>query len=181
MYNELHEAWKREQKSTKLEKLPSDFYSKAAIYLVKLERESRMLDKRTLKAQLLRDEMKHVRQMIQELVQTRHTKLFEKVAGNERISLNVLTSEEKKVYTGVLPFAEAYQSFAENILRGSAPEVHVETQRKTAVVRFLKKVPAFVGVDMETYGPFKVEDVASLPLANCKILVEKGLTEKIEI
>jgi len=33
---------------------------------------------------------------------------------------------------------------------------------------------------METYGPFKVEDVASLPVENAKILVKKGLAEKVE-
>jgi DNA replication initiation complex subunit (GINS family) len=34
---------------------------------------------------------------------------------------------------------------------------------------------------MKTYGPFKAEDVASLPVENVKILVKQGLAEKIEV
>jgi len=34
---------------------------------------------------------------------------------------------------------------------------------------------------MKTYGPFKVEDVASLPAENAKILIRQGLAEKVEV
>jgi DNA replication initiation complex subunit (GINS family) len=33
---------------------------------------------------------------------------------------------------------------------------------------------------MKTYGPFKVEDVASLPIENAKVLIKQGLAEKVE-
>jgi DNA replication initiation complex subunit (GINS family) len=33
---------------------------------------------------------------------------------------------------------------------------------------------------MKTYGPFKAEDVASLPAANSSILAKQGLAVKIE-
>jgi DNA replication initiation complex subunit (GINS family) len=48
-------------------------------------------------------------------------------------------------------------------------------------LRFVKAVPAVVGVDMKTYGPFMVEDVASVPVENAKILVKQGLAEKVEL
>jgi DNA replication initiation complex subunit (GINS family) len=44
----------------------------------------------------------------------------------------------------------------------------------------LKEVPAIIGADMKTYGPFKVEDVAALPVENTKILVKQGLAERVE-
>jgi len=34
---------------------------------------------------------------------------------------------------------------------------------------------------MKTYGPFMVEDVASVPLENAKILVKQGLAEVVEV
>jgi len=34
---------------------------------------------------------------------------------------------------------------------------------------------------MKTYGPFKAEDVASLPIENANVLVKQGLAEKIEV
>jgi DNA replication initiation complex subunit (GINS family) len=47
-------------------------------------------------------------------------------------------------------------------------------------LRFLKAIPAVVGADMKTYGPFLAEDVASLPVENAKVLVKRGLAEAIE-
>lgn len=49
------------------------------------------------------------------------------------------------------------------------------------VVRFLEPVPVFVGVDGLTYGPFKPEDVASIPALQAKGLIEKGAVVKIMV
>ena len=181
MYSELYEAWKRELKNTELEKPSSDFYSKIADYLRRLKEEGRMLDKRTVKARLLKNETRNVKRMIRELVQARYRKLVKKLAEGEKIPSDFLTMEEKEIYTGVLPLAEAYESFSKGILRGYAPKIDGEQKRKKAVLHFLKEVPAIIGADMETYGPFKVEDVASLPLENSKILVKQGLAERVEV
>lgn len=181
MYNELYEAWRRELENIKLGSLSSDFYSRIASYLRRLKEEGRMLDRRTVKARLLENEMRNVKRMIRELIQARYRKLVRKAAEGEKIPSDFLTIEEKKIHMEVLPFAEAYQSFAENILRGYAPKVNVEQRDRKAVLRFLKEVPAIIGADMEAYGPFKVEDVASLPVGNSKILVKQGLAERVEI
>jgi hypothetical protein len=42
-------------------------------------------------------------------------------------------------------------------------------------------VPAIIGADMKTYCPFKVEDIAFLPVKNAKILIKQGLAEKLEL
>ena len=103
------------------------------------------------------------------------------MAKSEKVSSDVLTVEEQKIYTGASPLAEAYQSFAKNILRGNVLKMDVGREHKRAVLRFLKDVPAIIGADMKTYGPFKVEDVASLPVENAKIFVKHGLAEKIDV
>ena len=56
----------------------------------------------------------------------------------------------------------------------------VGREHKRAVLRFLRDVPAIIGADIKTYGPFKAEDVASLPVENAKVLIKQGLAEKIE-
>ncbi|MDH5754018.1 MAG: hypothetical protein OEY95_02245 [Candidatus Bathyarchaeota archaeon] len=180
MYNELYEVWKRELESGELGRLPPNFYSRIADYLRKLKEESRMLDKRTVKARLLKSEMRNVKRILRELLRTRYRKLIKKTAKGQKISPDSLSVEEEKIYMGVLPLAEAYKSFAKNLLRGRVPMVNVEREHKRAVLRFLRDVPAIIGADMKTYGPFKVEDVASLPIENAKILVKQGLAEKVE-
>jgi DNA replication initiation complex subunit (GINS family) len=52
---------------------------------------------------------------------------------------------------------------------------------KRVALRFLQPVPSIIGSDMKTYGPFLVEDVASVPESNAKILVKQGLAKIAEL
>ena len=49
------------------------------------------------------------------------------------------------------------------------------------LVRFLKKTPPLVGIDLINYGPFEKEDIANLPQKNAKILIFEKFVEKIEL
>jgi DNA replication factor GINS len=51
---------------------------------------------------------------------------------------------------------------------------------KGMVVRFLKEVPEIVGADMKTYGPFKAEDIATLPVENAKALIKQEVAMEVE-
>lgn len=48
-----------------------------------------------------------------------------------------------------------------------------------AVLRFLQPIPAFMGEDMRKYGPFQIEDVATVPSLNAKGLLEKGAAVEV--
>ena len=52
---------------------------------------------------------------------------------------------------------------------------------RRVTVRFLKPVPSIIGADMKSYGPFLVEDVASVPELNARILVKQGLAKLVEL
>ncbi|MGQ9623768.1 MAG: DNA replication complex subunit Gins51 [Candidatus Bathycorpusculaceae bacterium] len=181
MYNELYEIWKGELENIELVKLPKNFYSEVVEYLKRLREESRMLDKRTVKASLLRSEMQNAKRMIRELTRLRYRKLVRKMAKGEKVSADILTVEEEKIYGDFSSFAEAYRNFVRNVLHGHLPKVEIGTKRRRVVLRFLRDVPAIIGVDMETYGPFKAEDIASLPMENAKILLKQGLAERVEV
>ncbi len=181
MYNELWQAWKRELESVNLEKLPLDFYVRVADLARRLREESRMLDKRTAKATLFRKEMQNVKRMVRELIQTRCQKIINKLTSGEEIPRDVLTAEEEEMCMRISPFTEKIWNLATEILRGHAPKVSIEQQHKKATLRFLKDVPAIIGADMKAYGPFKPEDIASLPVENAKILVKQNLAEKVEV
>jgi DNA replication initiation complex subunit (GINS family) len=47
-------------------------------------------------------------------------------------------------------------------------------------VRFLSEIPAVIGADMKTYGPFKPEDIGSMPLENARVLIKQSMAEKVE-
>lgn len=181
MYNELYEIWKIETETTELGKLPSDFYFRIADYMRKLREESRMLDKKTARARLLFREMQNVKRMFREVTHARYRKLVNIIAKGNVVPSDLLTAEEESFLKGALPYAETFRKLTEDVLHGHAPKVNVGKERKRAVLRFLKDVPAIIGADMKLYGPFKVEDVASLPMENAKILVKQGLAEKVEV
>ncbi len=181
MYDELYAAWRLEIENTTLGGLPPDFYTRIADYLKRIKEETRMLDKKTVKANLLEHEMHHVKRMLQELVWARYKKLIKIITESQRVPSDLLTVEETKMCAGFLPFTEAYQRFAKNLLQGQVSKVDIEKVHKRVALRFVKSVPAVIGVDMKTYGPFMVEDVASVPVENAKILVRQGLAELVEV
>ncbi len=49
------------------------------------------------------------------------------------------------------------------------------------LIRFLKKTPPLVGLDLINYGPFEKEDIALIPLENAKILISENQAEVIEL
>lgn len=180
MYKDIFEFWKRENDSTELVELPPDFYLQVSKYVKRLREEGRMIDRKTLKSSLLKVEMRNVSRLIRELVKIRCQKLVQIFMKGKKVPLDALAVQERSIVKeGSLSFAEMFQNLAEDALRGYLAEKVEKTQKRVAV-RFLKEVPAIIGADMKAYGPFKCEDVASLPIENVKVLIKQKLAEKIE-
>jgi DNA replication factor GINS len=190
MYSELYTAWQREIENSAIQPLPADFYKRVSRYVQQIKTETQTPDKGNLKASLMEQEYLYVNRMIKELLRTRYKKLLKTVKGGQKLLPDILTSEETEFLTGLLPFAEAYSNFAKSLLQGKTPksvitpaepkEITAEVQHKRVTLRFVKAIPAIVGSDMKTYGPFLAEDVASVPADNAKILVKQGLAMIVE-
>jgi DNA replication factor GINS len=180
LYNELYEVWKKEKDSVKIQRLPKDFYAKIADYIKKIKEENRMLDKKTTKAKLLDREFKNVKIMVGELFQIRYKKLREKALVRETVARDALTGEEEKLCGEVLLLAEAYQAFSKDILRGRLSNIEKGQKHSMIVLRFVQEIPALVGSDMKTYGPFRPEDIAILPPENARILIKQGVAVKVD-
>lgn len=181
MYAELCVAWQQELEGTELGRLPSDFYVRIAEYVRRIKEETRMLDKKTVKAGLLENELQNVKRMLRELAWARYGKLVKMVGEGQKVPSNLLTVEEAEICASYVSFAEAYQKFAQNLLQGQILKVDVTKSHKRVALRFVKAIPAVIGADMKAYGPFMVEDVASLPVENAKILVKQGLAVAVEV
>ena len=184
MYDELFAAWRFEVEKDELGSLSQDFYARVADYVRRIKEESRMLDKKALKAGLLERELAHVQRILGELVWARYRKLLRLLTENRKVPSDLLAAEEAALCTGFLSFVEAYQNFAKKLLQGQVSEVAVAKTHKAhkrVTLRFLKVIPAVVGVDMKTYGLFLAEDVGSVPVENAKLLVKRGLAEAVEV
>ncbi|MEM3769594.1 MAG: hypothetical protein QXG76_00215 [Candidatus Bathyarchaeia archaeon] len=181
MYEELYRIWKNEREKDTLEELPQDFYIKVADYLRRIKEETRMIDKKTVRAALLQAEMQNVKQMLQQLLKIRREKMVKKAFKGEKIQSNVLTKEEQVAIQKIASLLENLQDLTKQLLEGQHVAMRDEKEQKRIVLRFLKEVPAIVGRDMKAYGPFNTEDIASLPIENAKILIRQGLAEKISV
>jgi len=180
LYNELYEAWKKEKESVEIQKLPRNFYAKLADYVKKIREESRMLDEKTTKAKLMKRELKNVRSMVKELVRLRRKKTLEKTVAGEPVPREILAEGEEKLYEQLFPLAESCQTFLKDILQGRLSPIEKEEKPKKMLVRFVQEIPAIVGSDMKTYGPFKPEDIATLPTENARILIKQGVAVEVE-
>jgi DNA replication factor GINS len=180
MYDELYEAWTKERETTEIQALPKDFYVKLAGYMKRMREESRMLDEKTVRAKLLRRESKNVKKMVEELIQLRSEKALGKTVDGKVVAKELLTYEEEKLLGEVSPSLESYHTLLKDILGGRSPRVEVKEKPKTMILRFTQEIPAIIGVDMKTYGPFEPEDIASLPFENARILVKQGVAVEVE-
>jgi hypothetical protein len=139
-----------------------------------------MLDKKTLKATLLEHEAKHVRSMLEQLVWMRYEKLTHLMTESQKVPTELLSTDEVRIFEGFVPYAKGYGRLEKGLLEGPPADKVADTAHKRVVLRFVKAVPAIIGADMKTYGPFMVEDVASVHVDNARILVKQGLAVMVE-
>ena len=139
-----------------------------------------MLDKKTAKAKLLSTASINVKVMVGELFFLRYRKLREKAFARETVARDCLTEQEEKFYDGVLPLAEAYRAFFKDVLRGHLSPLEKGAKQTMTVLRFVQEIPALVGADLKTYGPFGPEDIATLPPENARILVKQGVAVEVD-
>ena len=193
-YNELYAAWQREINDSTLGALPIDFYGKIAEYLRRIKEEDKVLDKKSAKTNLLLHESANVTQMLEELLEIRYRKLIKTVTKSQKLPAELLTTEETRMCETFTDFAKTYRKFADDLMLGQLTTepikviVKIEATtapapqiRKRSTIRFLKNIPAIMGADMKSYGPFVAEDVASLPLQNAQVLVKQGLAVLVEV
>lgn len=181
MYDELYEAWRKEKENIEVQTLPKDFFNRLAQYVKRLREEGRMLDEKTVRARLLMCESKNVKKLCGELIQLRYEKILKKVMAGETLVKEGLTDDEEKLFREMVTSTESYQNFLKGVLSGHSPSVEVKERAKKRVLRFLQEIPAIIGADMKTYGPFKPEDVASVPAENAKVFVKQGLAVEVEV
>lgn len=198
MYNELYAAWRREIEEAPLGGLPPDFYVRIADYLRHIIEENKVLDKKSVKVNLLNHEAQNAKWMLKDLLRARYKKLVKTITQSHKLPSNLLTVEEAKMCESFAAFTDAYQKFAKDLMQGQTikldikvdvkvePEVshkpeEAEVNRKRVALRFTKNIPAIIGADMKLYGPFVAEDVASLPSENAKMLVKQGLAISVEV
>jgi len=163
-----------------IQPLPKDFYIRLTKYVRKIREEQRMLDEKTVKGSLMKKEEENVRKMVKELIQTRYEKITRLTKKDEAASIAHLTQEEEGWFQESSLQFESFKKLVEKLLQGRLKKDEEKPRNGLVVVRILREIPEIIGIDMKTYGPFKPEDIASLPAENARTLIKQGAAIEVE-
>jgi DNA replication factor GINS len=111
-------------------------------------------------------------------------RLHKLMLNKEPPDYSKLTDEEKYALDGMSDSAAKIDEIITATSKGRVKvleSIAVQVRSKQVLVRFLKPIESFVGVDMNKYGPFKQEDVASVPLENARSIVDSGHAVQVRI
>ncbi len=188
----------REERKSKIVPLESGFYEKAAKQIHELEEEkNRIEDASSTKYSILDDELKTARKSIESIVERRIGKIIKEASlrasskTKEKQDIDSMTLEERELYNKLLELMTTWRSkLLDKIFKKSyspleidekePPQDKKDISKEYIVVRLLKDVPTFVGVDGRNYTLAK-EDIAVLSTVNAKALINRNAAVEIKI
>jgi len=173
MYSDLYKAWKSEKSSSLPQPLPTELYHRTTMYLNGVNAEISTTDVHTIQGRLLVREKEMTERLLNELKQTRIQKIISATQNQIPIQSASLTEHE----------LDMLENIKKSLSSTGEPPTLQESgvNSELMVVRFLEDIPEIVGVDLRIYGPFKKEDVASLPTPNAHALEKQGAVKAIEV
>jgi DNA replication factor GINS len=205
----LNDILRDERKSrSKLVTVESDFYERVACQILELEEEKKKNeDTYSTKYAILEDELRTSRKAIEGIIERRITKIINLASHStpskqkEKQEMDSMTQGERDFYNNLLLLLTEYKgnlldAITSKKVRYAAPVQLFQPQenkpdellnkgkkdisKEYIVVRLLKDIPTFVGVDGRNYTLAR-EDVAVLSAVNAKALINRNAAIKVSI
>ncbi|NDB33303.1 MAG: hypothetical protein EB150_08505 [Nitrososphaeria archaeon] len=173
--NSLYSALIREVENDSVQEIDSQLYQTLAEYLGKLKSEAYDGVENKIKTRLA----ELITQTVTLLLKTRLSKV-----SHGGMDLTNLVDEEKFIIESLQDQQERKEMILSATLNGRTKLLESLSKKhktKPVSVRFIKDFDQFVGADFSKYGPFKAEDVATIPNENAQALIAKNITVKISV
>lgn len=194
-FETLFEILRREKSKEELQKLDDSFYADVLAYL---EEKYRILRETEGKTDLFsiaeRDEtavlLQSIRKVVRDIYDKREKKLVDIAlnkakTGSGIIDTSTLLPEEQEYFKAVQALLAKYrEDILNSVLSLKRPlllaqesqekPLQQQPQSVTKCLKFLQPVSAFVGKELEEYGPFNAEDKAYLPSEIAEVLIAEG-------
>lgn len=174
MYERIYNTWEKEQKQKNIQRLEDNFYIEAKKFLEDIlidENESEPVLSR-----LIKKEYHNFSFILNDLINIRLDKILRNIRVGKELNKENLTREEKILYERFKN--ELLPLLSEKILPLEIKEIE-EKEEPFILIRFLIQLPTIVGSDMKIYGPFQVEDIATLPKENAKALILRNAAKLV--
>ena len=208
-YDLLFDILRIEKSREDLQKLDTQFYLNVVDYLntkeVIITNPTTPIGER----ELTRIQLANVKRILVELYDRREKKIinlaiYKMKTGSGLLNTESLLSQEKQLFDNVYAvLSKSRNSILTNVLEGKIPQDSIMTTSQPLVVtssknsdlaietmvddgmirsvRFIRPVPKFMGPELETYGPFEENDIASLPSKIAILLIKKSRAEEMHI
>ena len=197
-YSDIELAWEQETANENLQNLEDLKLSRMISYLseVRVSLANTKAEDQ-LQADLYTQEALNVEFMLNDLLILRQNKIL-KAALAQRRPIGTMTLAEEEFYNRLLRGVEGHQEFIKGALIGTPPSATKRSTRKKrkkgddksddppeeatdyVLVRFLRPIKdAFMGLDEVTYGPFKKEDIATIPTENAHAWLRDGTISRV--
>jgi DNA replication initiation complex subunit (GINS family) len=188
-YEILYDILRREKSRQELQKLDNNFFDDINKYirdkkaiLEDLKSKSSIFAKKEIEK--TEKELVNIKKIVKEIYDKRESKILQlalssAVTNKAQDSSNLL-NEEKLIFDNLIRFLkESRESLLNDLLDDEKPKVIKSEQESIKTVRILQPIPIFIGDDLNEYGPFEEEYIASLPVKVAELLIKKGKAEEI--
>ncbi len=172
--NSLHAIVLRETENDSIQEIDPDFYRSLSDFLGNLKKQEFDGIESKIKKSLI--------EMTSDLAALLLNIRLEKTTKLDGIDFTNLLDEEKFILDAEEQKRERTEMILSATINGKSKFLESISQNhktKTVVLRILQNVDEIVGADLEKYGPFKPEDIATLPYENAQALITKKVATKI--
>ena len=178
----------KEVQISTLQSVPFDTYQKIALTLENLQ----LFEFEGIEAKIRDTMIEMISTATRFLLEVRYHKMLDRESvvtsssSSSSISTNTtktaidysrLTEEEKYIMNAENESERRKNDIFLTIVKGRPKLLESISKRvrsERLVVRFVKPMEKFIGVDMEGYGPFRQEDIAVIPFENARSLIENN-------
>jgi DNA replication factor GINS len=172
--NSLHAIVLRETESDSIQEIDPNFYRNLSDFIGNLKKQEFDGIESKIKQSLI--------DMASELTSLLLHNRLQKTIRTDEIHFTNLLDEEKFILDAEEQKRERLEMILSATINGKSKFLESLSHNhkiKTVVLRFLKDVDEIVGADLEKYGPFKPEDIATIPYENAQALITKKVATKI--
>ena len=169
----------KEHQIPSLQEIPYDTYQKLAITIGNLKsKEYEITEKK-----IVQKVIENLTIISHLLLQTRMEIItIGNVNSNLEMSYSKMTDEEKYIIDQEIQSKRKRTQIITLITNGQPKILEKITdiiKQKKLLIKFIKPMEQFVGVDMYKYGPFCVDDIANLPFENALSLVNSKMATEV--
>ena len=155
--NSLHNIVLRETENDSLLEIKPNFYRNLSDFIGNLKKQEFEGVENKIKETMI--------EMATELTSLLLHIRLEKISNSNDYDIGYLLDEEKFIIDSQDEQNERIEMILSATINGKS--------------KFLEDVDEIVGADLEKYGPFKVEDIATIPYENAQALIAKNIATKV--